>query len=934
MSAASGQSHDAAAAAGGSRADTWLAVLGWVLVLTVAVVGIGTKTGEDRVFHSTDQLYDVAPFRDALPVGYTPSNPWFGDTVNANMPQVVQARQRLLEGDFPDWNPYIAGGTPLMAVPGFVSVSPFGLPLLLAPSDLATAVTKLWEVLLTALGCFLFARRLGLDRAPATLVGLAYSFSGFMVVWTNWQHTRVAAAIPFLFWAVERALQLRRPRDVVPVALAVGSMLADGFPAVAALGIGAALTYAVVRSLADRVGTTARVLVVGSGVLLGTMLLAWQLVPFADYYAGNVDVEGRQQTSDRHLPLSALVTVLAPLALGSEGGGGDWWGGGLNEVESISYAGGAVLLLATVGLLSWGRVRGLRAGAMPFLVVGTGVLFVLVYVGGPLLAAVQLLPVLSSNYIGRGRVLLGLHVAVLAGVGAQQLLRGGRDPGALRRRVPAAAVLVALAVGLAVVATLRLRPEGELGDRAVWSLLVPVGGTVVALLAVLWRVRHGSARYVATGTVACLAALQAGAFTLAYWPSSPREAFYPVTSTHAFLRDHLGGDRFMSVGWTMMDGTASAYRLRSVEGHTFHDPRYLELLREVDPTGATVSPTYSVLLAEDVDAVLASPALDRAAARFAVLDPETPPLCEQEVASPPDGAVPWTDGQTLTFPDQHGPLRGVGVQWAQEHRFAASLGRVDVRVTDSATGRLLAQGHRRVYGAVGVGPWIVPLAGEELQGPYDVQLTLVAPGDTTTVLSGADGATLFRCLPRDDGLRLAHAGGAVVYERLGSLPRIRWASSAEHVGGTDARLAALQSGSRPDDTVLLGPAAGDDGHAAVGRPSGGVADVRVLRDDPERIEVSVDAAEAGWLVVADTLQQSGWSASVDGTKAPLLPADHAFVAVEVPQGQHTVAVRYQPPGREVGLAVSAAAVVVLAGLALLGRPADRRSRPSSWAGPA
>ena len=53
---------------------------------------------------------------------------------------------------------------------------------------------------------------------------------------------------------------------------------------------------------------------------------------------------------------------------------------------------------------------------------------------------------------------------------------------------------------------------------------------------------------------------------------------------------------------------------------------------------------------------------------------------------------------------------------------------------------------------------------------------------------------------------------------------------------------------------------------------------------------------------------------MDGEEVPLVDADHAMVAVEVPEGEHTVDLAYAPPGRTRGILISIAAAVVLAAI--------------------
>jgi len=106
-------------------------------------------------------------------------------------------------------------------------------------------------------------------------------------------------------------------------------------------------------------------------------------------------------------------------------------------------------------------------------------------------------------------------------------------------------------------------------------------------------------------------------------------------------------------------------------------------------------------------------------------------------------------------------------------------------------------------------------------------------------------------------------------------------------------------------------------------PSAGAPIVpRVVRFDPNEVELDVDTPRAGLLYCSESLMK-GWTATVDGRETPFLHADFAFRAIEVPAGRHRVRLRYRPPGLMAGLLLSAAGVIAMA--VGLTRPARRES---------
>lgn len=84
--------------------------------------------------------------------------------------------------------------------------------------------------------------------------------------------------------------------------------------------------------------------------------------------------------------------------------------------------------------------------------------------------------------------------------------------------------------------------------------------------------------------------------------------------------------------------------------------------------------------------------------------------------------------------------------------------------------------------------------------------------------------------------------------------------------------------------------------------------VRWLRYEPEQLTLEVETPRAAALVITDSYR-SGWTATVDGLDAEILPAFVAFRSVTVPAGSHRVELRYRSPGLKAGVLVSLVTLV-------------------------
>ena len=86
---------------------------------------------------------------------------------------------------------------------------------------------------------------------------------------------------------------------------------------------------------------------------------------------------------------------------------------------------------------------------------------------------------------------------------------------------------------------------------------------------------------------------------------------------------------------------------------------------------------------------------------------------------------------------------------------------------------------------------------------------------------------------------------------------------------------------------------------------------RIEEMTPNRIRVLTESSAAGYLVLTDAYY-AGWSATVDGNSAPIVPANFAFRAVPLAPGRHEVLFTYSPPLLKIGLVVTGFTAIVVA----------------------
>ena len=904
---------------------------GLLLPLLVAVVAaaafvvgtVGPPLFGRGVFQASDLVYIAYPWRaydDPTALNAYDHGP-VSDTVDGAYPDRQRFAEGLQDRSVLDWNPWVQGGQSLGGVSSSGVLGPATLAHVVFPGWYALAVVKAVGVALSIGFTYLFCRRLGTQRLPAVLGGIAFAGSGFMVMWTNWPQVEVAALIPALFWATERFLQKRTAASVVPIAIALACMLLPNFPAVAGYSLYVLVPYVAVRLLADhrldikRVATGA--VGAASGLAAGGLLVAWFLLPFASLL-GTTDLAYRGQDVDDNLRAATLATAVVPRIFGLSDDGINYAGPWPGQIEAVSFVGVVTVLLAVLAVALPAGERAPRA-ARGTLAAATLVIGLATYIGGPLLGLLQKLPVFTDSFIGRTRSVLGFLVAVLAALGLQALIeRRDRLPARSRLAFGGVVGVAALSAVWVGVLTHDWVSDHGLSDVARSAAVLPGIVTAIAVLS-LALVRFGP-RLLRLGALAALPVLltvESLALSMPLLPNEPREQFYPDTAATSFLREHVGADRVGFEGLSFYGNSLTLEDVRALTGHGFAAPTWADMLRAVDHRAYANSNTFSQLRG-DLE-VVTNPALDRMGVRwfatapnrnlFGIVDAGTIPAASCD--APFTLGAGGTDSLTVTLPGEPNPgtladegLRGLIVRVCED----AEVAKPATIAVEARQGDERATGLAHLENIVREGNPELAVAGEELTGDEDieVELTLRDAGDDdairlATTVYGVPAVGSVR--PTSDGVRLAHADDMRIWERQTALPRIRWAGRAAVIEDHEVRLERLTDGGLPSDTVVLSEGSAD------ARPS--EADVQVHLDAPDTFTATVDAEGDGHLVLADA-RQNAWVATVDGEEVDLVDADHAGVAVAVPAGTHEVAVHYRPPGQRSGMLV---ALVTAAGLA-------------------
>lgn len=101
----------------------------------------------------------------------------------------------------------------------------------------------------------------------------------------------------------------------------------------------------------------------------------------------------------------------------------------------------------------------------------------------------------------------------------------------------------------------------------------------------------------------------------------------------------------------------------------------------------------------------------------------------------------------------------------------------------------------------------------------------------------------------------------------------------------------------------------------------------IVEETPTRIRLRVSRKVPGYLVAANAFD-TGWKATLSGTEVPVVRANYAFQAVEIPPGSWDVELRYMPDSLRHGLWIGLGSLLVSIGAYLASRRGARRPGPA------
>jgi hypothetical protein len=352
-----------------------------------------------------------------------------GDQIAEMIPWSNLAWLQVHQGHLPLWNPFNGLGLPLAF--NWQSVV-FSLPVVVSyafPLHLAYTVQIILTMVIAGTGAYVLARVLGVGVIGCATAGTVFELSGSFMGWLGYPH---ASVMSWAGWLLALSILIvrggHRLRNITLFAVVVALAIYAGQPEILTMLVASSVIVVVTmvimrarsaqgsgrgfRSLIDLV------LAIGAGLALGAPLI----LPGLQVLSASTRNSGAlvaQTEVGKSLPPHDLFHLLVQGFNGLPIAGSHVFGDAV-YFDTAAYVGVIAIALAALGL-----VRRRRRSD----VVALGVLAVitmLVVFAPPVEALLLHLPQVQTIDWHRDLMVLGLCIAVLAGVGADVVVRGAK----------------------------------------------------------------------------------------------------------------------------------------------------------------------------------------------------------------------------------------------------------------------------------------------------------------------------------------------------------------------------------------------------------------------------------------------------------------------------------------------------------------------------
>lgn len=483
--------------------------------------------------------------------GVPVKNPVTSDVVSLIYPLRNYAFELLKNGIQPLWIPFMFAGYPLMANFQVAIFSPTSFLYLFFENIDAWSIQVVLQPIISSISMYSLFRYLKVKKLPAVTGGVIYAFSGFSMIWMEWNiHALCAAWIPVLVLFTKKYLDKKGKRNLIYISFLTALLIFSGYPQLFIYAFIAINLLIVMHKVSLKKYISVNIFL-GMGVILTSI----QTIPAFELL--NLSQRGSETLDElmAFLPYQNLITLFAPDYFGNQATG-NFWGLG-NYSNTTAYTGIITFVLASVAVVSNFKKTKVKYFFWVFLI---GLLLTL---KSPISKATYTLELIGSEGASttRSLVLVNFALSGLFAIGLSELKK-------IKMKhlwslvIPCVAVMAGAWYSYANDMLVGLR-----------NLMLPTLLLVTIAFLFLVNIKFNSKKLMGVTRILIVLLVVSELFRFGwkYTPFSPREYVFPATELTDFLRkDKINRVQF---GEVIPMNMWAPYNLSALSGY---DPVYPE----------------------------------------------------------------------------------------------------------------------------------------------------------------------------------------------------------------------------------------------------------------------------------------------------------------------------------------------------------------------
>ncbi|MBX4205568.1 YfhO family protein [Candidatus Microgenomates bacterium] len=512
-------------------------------------------------------------YKWGYPAGVPVKNPITTDVVSFTYPMQTLAMNLLKNGQLPLWNPYILAGSPLLANFQSAPFAPTSFVYFLFDNITSWSFQIILQHILAAIFTYLLLRYWKVSKWGSVLGGIVFAFSGYNLIFSQWNgHTLAASFIPLVLLFEDRLLKKGKFWDGAGLAISLALQIFSGYTQSSLYTVFAMFLLWIIRIIGEK-KIVIKTLFLGLFCLIALGLSAIQIAPSYE------EIVNSQREFEPHpyqwafLPWEKSITFISSDFFGNHATHNYW--GPQDYTSNTGYVGVVAFVLAVIAIFNLKKNR-----TILFLSI-LGLLSLLLSFATPLSLFMWSTNILGmkANSAHRATVIFCTAMALLSGFGYDALAKLK-----LKQKL-ISLIFPTIILGCFGIWAFLLKEKLVFGisvfDIASRNLILPIG-----ILFCCWIIILLKPRFKFLLIILCI--IELFYFGWKFTPFSPRSFVYPKTPVIDFLTNQKKPFRVTGTK-VIPSNIRMAYGIEAPEGYdTFHPLKMSQFIAAIN-SGTTKS---------------------------------------------------------------------------------------------------------------------------------------------------------------------------------------------------------------------------------------------------------------------------------------------------------------------------------------------------------